>query len=168
MPEVSLKLLRFLQLNHPLTEVILFGFFLILLEARKITRYRVQQHKSCGKSSIRSPRQKNQAHKTIDLTVMTKPKTYSSLATILHHNIQILHRSRTSEDGKNGRHSCPHGIETEYSSEYWCISCLFCLEIQWNKIKIQSCCCHFSKSENKHSHICVFPLSLFNLIEFLC
>lgn len=79
MPEVSLKLLRFLQLNHTLTGAILLGFFLILSEARKITRYRVQQHKSYRKSSIRSPRQKNQAHKTIDLAAMTKPQTYSSL-----------------------------------------------------------------------------------------
>jgi len=58
MPEVYLKLLRFLQLNHPLTEAIFLGFFLILSEARKITRYWLQQHKSCGKPSVRNPRQK--------------------------------------------------------------------------------------------------------------
>lgn len=49
MPEVYLKLWRFLQLNRSLTEAILFGFFLILSEARRITRYCLQQHKSCGK-----------------------------------------------------------------------------------------------------------------------
>lgn len=95
MPEVYLKLLRFLQLNHPLTEAILFGFFLIVSEARKITRYCLQQHKSCGKPSIRNPRQKNKAHKTMDLAIITKTKPQSSLVTILHCNIQILHHFRT-------------------------------------------------------------------------
>lgn len=74
MPEVYFKLLRFLQLNHPLTEAILFGFFFILSESRRIIRYCLQLHKSCGKPSIRKPRQKHQAHKTMDLAMISKPK----------------------------------------------------------------------------------------------
>lgn len=85
MPEVYLKLLRFLQLNHPLTEAILFGFFLILSEARKITRYCLQQHKSCGKPSIRNPRKKKTGTKNNGLRYDDKKQNlffitnYSSL-----------------------------------------------------------------------------------------
>lgn len=71
MSEVHLKLWRFLQLNHPLTEAILFSFFLILSEARRITRYCLQQHKSCGKhpSEIQGIEVK---HTKQQLAMMTK------------------------------------------------------------------------------------------------
>lgn len=93
MPEVHFKLLRFLQLNHPLTEAILFGFFFILSEARKITRYCLQLHKFCGKPSIRKPRQ-NIKHAKQWVLWWQNQKKCSSLITVLHCYAQFLYHFR--------------------------------------------------------------------------
>lgn len=58
---------------------------------------------------------KYQAHKTMDLAVMTKE--YSSLITLLCCNIQFLHHFgnffRVRQGLRNERHSCPHENETQ-------------------------------------------------------
>lgn len=69
--------------------------------------------------SHQSERQgKHQAHKTIGLAVMTKPKKkYSSLITVLHCNIQFLHHFgnffRVRQGLRIERRSCPHENETQ-------------------------------------------------------
>lgn len=113
-PEVYLNLPRFFQLNHTLTEAILCGgFFLILSEAGRITRYCLQQHTPWGKSSVRNPRLKKSSTQNSTSRYHDK-KTHTILQQDF--DVQILHHFRMCfriRWRKNGRHPCPHETEKQ-------------------------------------------------------